>query len=125
MSIDHPQLFHDLGSTTVDVQGLILVLIHERTVSGRSDTPIIFIGHSFGGTLLKQIFVSTHPTNSSQTDYHALHHLIRGYVYLGTPHKDLSVQDVSKLWRAIALNGAVASRASTLQQALSSMSRMN
>jgi predicted acylesterase/phospholipase RssA len=125
MAIDHPQLLHDLGSTTVDVQGLILDLIHERNVSERSDTPIIFIGHSFGGTLLKQIYVSTHPTNSSRTDYHTLHHLIRGYVYLGTPHKDLYVQDMSKLWRAIALNGAAASRASTLQQALSSMSRIN
>jgi predicted acylesterase/phospholipase RssA len=100
-------------------------LIQERTASGRSDTPIIFIGHSFGGTLLKQIYVSTHPTNSFAKDYHMLHHLIRGYIYFGTPHKDLHVRDISKLWRAIALGGSVASQSSTLQQAISSASRIN
>jgi predicted acylesterase/phospholipase RssA/pimeloyl-ACP methyl ester carboxylesterase len=125
ISVDHPELLQDLGSTTVDVQNLILDLIQERTASGRANTPIIFIGHSFGGNLLKQIYVSTHPTNSSRTEYHLMHHLIRGYVYLGTPHKDLYFQDLSKLWRAIALSSTVASRPFTLQQALSSSSRIN
>jgi pimeloyl-ACP methyl ester carboxylesterase len=125
ISVDHPELLQNLGSTTVDVQNLILDLIQERTASGRANTPIIFIGHSFGGNLLKQIYVSTHPTNSSRTEYHLMHHLIRGYVYLGTPHKDLYFQDLSKLWRAIALSSTVASQPFTLQQALSSSSRIN
>jgi predicted acylesterase/phospholipase RssA/pimeloyl-ACP methyl ester carboxylesterase len=125
VSIDHPQLLQDLGSTTVDVQGLIVDIINERVLSGRSNTPIIFIGHSFGGTLLKQIYVSTHPTRSPSEECHSLHHLIRGYIYFGTPHKDLHVQDASKLWRALAARSPGISRASTFEQALSSSSRIN
>lgn len=125
LSIDYPRLLQDLASTPVDIQGLILDLIQERSSSGRSDIPIIFIGHSFGGTLLKQLYIATHPSNSTREEYHSLYHLIRGYVYLGTPHKDLYVDDVSKLWRAIAAKSQIASNSTMLQQALSSSSRIN
>lgn len=125
MSIDYPQLLQNLASTPIDIQGLILDLIEERASQERSNVPIVFIGHSFGGTLLKQIYIATHPTNSKIQAHHSLHHLIRGYVYIGTPHKDLYVPDVSRLWRAIASSGHISSRSSTLQKALASLSRIN
>jgi predicted acylesterase/phospholipase RssA len=117
-----------LAAEIVDVQGLILDLIKERASCGRSDIPLIFIGHSFGGTVLKQIYNSTHPNNSSSEEEHLLHHLIRGYVFLGTPHNNFHVSDfgdISKLWRAIASSGSVSSRSSTLERALHSVLKIN
>lgn len=99
-------MLRDLAAAPVDVTGLILDLIHEHRESGCAERPIVFIGHSFGGTFLKQMYVATHPSRSSNPDFHQLHRSLRGYVYLGTPHKDVHLPDIPKLWRALGAEAA-------------------
>ena len=117
----------DLAAASLDVTGLVLDLIRERRESGRAERPIVFIGHSFGGTCLKQIYVATHPSASSNPDFYQLHKLIRGYVYLGTPHKDIHSPDISKLWRALSAEAATSlgAKSPDLEKAIFATSRIN
>lgn len=127
LSIDHPNILQDLASPRVDVTGLITDLLHERSSCKRSDHPIIFIGHSFGGNLLKQIFLATHPSRAQQTEYHRLHRSLRAYIYLGTPQKHISFPDVSALWRALEFDcdSTLGGSSSELVHAISNASRIN
>ena len=52
----------NLEDSDADVSGIISELLHNRQVNGRPHTPIVFLGHSLGGNVLKQVFVATHPT---------------------------------------------------------------
>ena len=127
VSLNQPFLLRDLAADNVDVASLTLDLIRNRKETNRLDKPILFLGHSFGGTLLKQIFIATHHTSTSNSDYLRLHQSIRGFVYLGTPHQDIHPPDVSQVWRALnagatnSLNGG----SRELNRALISTSRIN
>lgn len=60
----------------------------------RTDRPIIFIGHSFGGLVVEQAVVKA---NSSRSPYsHLIEHL-GGVILLGTPHQGSK----SQKWGAI------------------------
>ena len=120
-------MLQDLASNPLDVSGLILDLVRERRENGRAGTPIQFIGHSSGGKLLKQIYVTTHPSNSSNPEIPQLHLSIRGYFYLGTPHKDIDWPDISKLWRALGKEGAtvLGAKSPDLERAIFATSRIN
>lgn len=65
---------------------LIWALIDERSNQNRQTVPIIFIGHSLGGTLIKQVFVQTSSTRTSQDVLLKLHQNISAIVFLGTRH---------------------------------------
>ncbi|KAL6716623.1 hypothetical protein ACLMJK_006191 [Lecanora helva] len=127
ISMSYPSILRVLATDPVDVVGLILDLMVERRESERTENPIVCIGHSFGGTILKQIYVTTHPSNSSNPDFHQLNRLLRGYVYLGTPHKDVFTPDFSKLWRALGAEAATSmgGKSADLEKALTATSRIN
>ena len=120
-------MLRDLAVGPVDVTGLVLDLIRERRDSGRAERPIVFIGHSFGGTFLKQMYAATHSSTSSNPDFHQLHRLVRGYVYLGTPHKDIYWPDISKTWRALGAEAATSlgAKSPDLEKAIFATSRIN
>ena len=120
-------MLRDLAANPVDITGLILDLIRERRESGRVERPIVFIGHSFGGTILKQIYVATHPSNSSTPDFHQLHRSLRGYAYFGTPHRDIYPPDIPKLWRALGAEAptSLGAKHSDLEKAIFATSRIN
>ena len=127
ISINHPSMLRDLAAESLDVTGLLLDLIGERRESGRIGKPIVFIGHSFGGIILKQIYVATHPSNSSNPSFHLFHKSLRGYVYLGTPHRDIHPPNISKLWRALGAEAptSLGSGSSDLEKAVFATFRVN
>ena len=127
ISIDYPSMLQDLAASPVDVTGLIVDLIIERQKSGRVGKPIVLIGHSFRRTILKQIYVATHPSNSSNPEFHQLHRSLRGYAYLGTHHRDFPSHDISKLWRALGAEApaSLGARHPDLERAVFATSRIN
>lgn len=91
------QLFnHESG----DIAGLVADLVHNRQVNRRDHRPIILVGLGFGGNLLKQIYSVTHPSADARPDYQHIHESIRGFVFLGTPHRFITIDDHDALWRA-------------------------
>jgi len=100
MSYQCPDLLQHLKADDVNVTSLVDELVYTRRESGRTQTPIIFVGHSLGGNILKQIYVSTHPTRETRSDMRELNQSIRGYLFLGTPQKSIVYQDIGSLCRA-------------------------
>ena len=127
LSVDHPSIFQDLASIRVDVTGLITDLIHERSLYERSDHPIIFVGHSFGGSFLKKIYISTHPLWTQETEHHRLHRSVRAFVYFGTPHGHLSFPNISALWRTFLSDNdsMLPGNSLDLSYAMTNISRIN
>lgn len=107
--------------------GLIAEILNERASCHRSHNPIIFIGHSFGGNLLKQIFAATHPSCAQQAEYRQLYQCLRGYVYFGAPHKPVYFPDISALWRTLEsqCDSTLRGGSSDLQRAIPSVARIN
>jgi pimeloyl-ACP methyl ester carboxylesterase len=100
LSYQVPKLLKLLKTKVVDVNSLIEELVHKRQSSRRTHTPIIFVGHSFGGNVLKQIYVATHPDRVTRSDFRVLHESIRAYIFLGTPQKSITFEDYGALIRA-------------------------
>lgn len=128
LSINHPSILQDLAASRVGVTSLIVDLIEERSSSNRSDQPIIFIGHSFGGNLLKQVFLATHPSRTQHGDYLQLHRSLRGYVYLGTPQRHVIVPDIPALWRTLEFgcdSATLGGKSTELSHAISNVARIN
>jgi len=68
------------------VNNLLLDLRDYRTSPNRLNVPIVFIAHSFGGTLVKQLYVATSSERNSQSRMAELHACIRGFAFFGTYH---------------------------------------
>ncbi|KAF5693953.1 calcium-independent phospholipase [Fusarium denticulatum] len=105
LSLNYPDMLSILSAHPPDINGLVHDIIRDRRQENRSKSPIIFLGHSFGGTVLKQMYIATHPSNTDDPDYKALHSHIRGYVFFGTIHKDRDMSraklEVPEFWRAL------------------------
>jgi hypothetical protein len=127
ISFECSDLLQRLGPDKGDASTLISELVLNRDATRRSHRPIIFIGHSFGGNLLKQIFVSSHPSNESRPDHHLLHECIRAYIFLGTPQKSLHFEDIDAVWRAFQTrkDGVLRGRSAHLEQTLEHIDRIN
>ena len=68
------------------VNNLLLDLRDYRTSPNRLNVPIVFIAHSFGGTLVKQLYVAISSERNSQGRMAELHACIRGFAFFGTYH---------------------------------------
>jgi hypothetical protein len=100
LSYQCPDLLHHLKADDINVSSLLDELVYTRREAGRIQIPIIFVGHSLGGSILKQIYVVTHPTRETRSDLRELNQSICGYLFLGTPQKSIVYQDIGSLCRA-------------------------
>ncbi|KAI1030623.1 hypothetical protein LB505_004124 [Fusarium chuoi] len=131
LSLNYPDMLSVLSAHPPDINGLIHDIIRDRRQGNRSKSPIIFLGHSFGGTVLKQVYVATHPSNTDDPDYKALHSHIRGYVFFGTIHKDRDMSraklEVPEFWRALSrgASGTLGGHSHELEKAMYTTFRVN
>ncbi|KAF4338524.1 hypothetical protein FBEOM_7563 [Fusarium beomiforme] len=131
LSLNFPQMLSTLSTQPPDINGLIHDIIRNRRWEDRSESPIILLGHSFGGIILKQVYVSTHPSNTDDPDYKKLHNQIRGYVFFGTIHKDRDMSraklEVPELWRALSRgsSGTLGGHSHELEKAMYTTFRVN
>ncbi|KAF8423046.1 hypothetical protein EV426DRAFT_669209, partial [Tirmania nivea] len=75
---------------------ILQALIEQRHTKEEAKRPIIFIAHSFGGTLVKRALVIA----SKNPKYHQLYEMTKGAIFLGTPHKGAKI---SRIGRIVAL----------------------
>ncbi|KAI7768795.1 hypothetical protein LZL87_000342 [Fusarium oxysporum] len=131
LSLNYPDMLSILSTHPPDINGLIHDIIRDRRQENRPRSPIIFLGHSFGGTVLKQVYVATHPSNTDDPDYKALHSQIRGYVFFGTIHKDRDMSraklEVPEFWRALSrgASGTLGGHSHELEKAMYTTFRVN
>ncbi|KAF5700877.1 calcium-independent phospholipase [Fusarium globosum] len=131
LSVNYPDMLSILSAHPPDINGLIHDIIRDRRQGNRSKSPIIFLGHSFGGTVLKQVYVATHPSNTDDADYKALHSHLRGYVFFGTIHKDRDMSraklEVPEFWRALSrgASGTLGGHSHELEKAMYTTFRVN
>ncbi|KAF5626597.1 calcium-independent phospholipase [Fusarium sp. NRRL 25303] len=131
LSLNYPDMLSILSAHPPDINGLIHDIIRDRRQGNRSKSPIIFLGHSFGGTILKQVYVATHSSNTDDADYKALHSHIRGYVFFGTIHKDRDMSraklEVPEFWRALSrgASGTLGGHSHELEKAMYTTFRVN
>ncbi|KAG5750116.1 hypothetical protein H9Q70_007238 [Fusarium xylarioides] len=131
LCLNYPDILSILSAHPPDINGLIHDIIRDRRQENRSKSPIIFLGHSFGGTVLKQVYVATHPSNTDDPEYKALHSHIRGYVFFGTIHKDRDMSraklEVPEFWRALSrgASGTLGGHSHELEKAMYTTFRVN
>ncbi|PWY83619.1 hypothetical protein BO70DRAFT_379376 [Aspergillus heteromorphus CBS 117.55] len=68
---------------------LLRVLARARRTREERKRPIIFIGHSFGGLIIKQALVSSNHAGEGKPGYGLCNHT-KGFIFLGVPHKGSS-----------------------------------
>ncbi|KAF4480196.1 patatin-like phospholipase domain containing protein [Fusarium agapanthi] len=131
LSLNYPGMLSILSAHPPDINGLVHGIIRDRRQENRSKSPIIFLGHSFGGTVLKQVYIATHPSNTDDPEYKALHSHIRGYVFFGTIHKDRDMSraklEVPEFWRALSrgASGTLGGHSHELEKAMYTTFRVN
>ncbi|KAF8519406.1 hypothetical protein BU17DRAFT_47785, partial [Hysterangium stoloniferum] len=69
----------------------------------KSDRPLIFIAHSFGGIMLKNALIHAHTTHNKHLPSHkAVEVSSYGIIYLGTPHQGVDLTSWTKsLFRSL------------------------
>jgi hypothetical protein len=76
-------------------ENLLNKLLNENVPTGRiGSKPIIFVTHSMGGLMVKQIIVRS--LSQMQAEVHRLVGHIRGIVFCGTPHRGAGVAKLAK-----------------------------
>ncbi|KAF8523952.1 hypothetical protein BU17DRAFT_85441 [Hysterangium stoloniferum] len=73
---------------------LLRALEWERRTPEAKRRPLIFIGHSFGGLIIKQ---NKALLNASREEDNNIRKLVQGFIFLGTPHKGARVTWIGKL----------------------------
>ena len=127
LSAECPELLKLLASPAVDVTDVIENVVHDRLRENRSDKPVVFVCHSFGGIVAQQIFLSTHPERAKDVRYHGMHDAVQACIYFGTPQKQAPVSSTPALWRALEFDCAttLGGKSSDLQLAIMNSSRIN
>ncbi|PVF95775.1 WD40 repeat-like protein, partial [Serendipita vermifera] len=84
---------------TLDICGkdLLVALSHHRNTQRQKEMPLIFIGHSFGGLVIKKALVMSHASPSTDKDLKKLFQSTVGIVFLGTPHDGASSAEIGGL----------------------------
>ncbi|KIM91909.1 hypothetical protein PILCRDRAFT_104252 [Piloderma croceum F 1598] len=74
---------------------------HTHICGGRRNRPILFVGHSFGGLVIKQALViasQTHHEEPRYADYRDILYATAGVIFLATPHRGSSFSTLAK-WK--------------------------
>jgi len=74
-----------------------------RMCSTRRKRPLVFIGHSFGGLVIKQALVFANKIGTHETDYEDFQSIVKataGIVFLGTPHRGSNFAEWG-FWKAM------------------------
>jgi hypothetical protein len=95
ISYDCADLYRDLSEGEVD--GIRLDLMNNRRNCNRSQVPIIFLGAGFGGTFIKQLFVSSSPQRNQRAEVRQFHASIRGFAFFSTPQGAQALPDKLKM----------------------------
>ncbi|CAI6284793.1 unnamed protein product [Periconia digitata] len=88
----HPGPNPSHGVVTHYRDSLIDDLCRLRDSGFHKHRPLILMGHSFGGILIKAAFVKAHQ------DYHEIRDTIGGLVFFGTPHDGIYVKPWLDIW---------------------------
>ncbi|PVF91383.1 hypothetical protein CPB86DRAFT_770739, partial [Serendipita vermifera] len=98
----------DAPVTGLDVCGsdLLVALSHHRKGDMGKHLPLILIGHSFGGLVIKQALVLAQ-NRSGDADFQSILDTTVGVIFLGTPHRGAhSAQLAAIVFQAAILLGA-------------------
>jgi tetratricopeptide (TPR) repeat protein len=83
-----------LGADGMPIEDRAINLAHKMTTRGLGDRPIIFIAHSMGGLMVKEIVVQS--MTAGDRDWSALVSSIAGIVFCGTPHRGSDVASTAR-----------------------------
>lgn len=90
------------GNTTADIvdyaKGLLSSLIDEREEDDELQRPIIFIGHSLGGIVIKQALFQA----KNEPRFNSLSESTLGIIFLGTPHRGSEMASYGNVFASIA-----------------------
>ena len=62
-----------------------LAILRKKTESTRR--PLIFVGHSFGGLIIKSALLRSNSAEDDEEDIKAIKSMTLGIIFLGTPHQ--------------------------------------
>ena len=108
-----------------NVDCFILALINNRKTAGRETTPIVFIGHSLGGCLLKEMFTSTHPSATPSPEQVQLHRALKGYIFFGTPQQPFRVDTLFLLMALGKIHAFGVSKQESLEETFKQVNAIN
>ncbi|KAL7944560.1 hypothetical protein V8C42DRAFT_325181 [Trichoderma barbatum] len=73
----------------------------------RRKRPLILIGHSMGGLVIKQVLVLAHqmpPTHPDYANHQNFLNSVSSVMFLGTPHEGSSLVKWAKLWMKLGIS---------------------
>ena len=92
-----------LSKSVAEIEDKALELLNqlslERTTADSNGRPIVFIGHSLGGILVKKAIILAHE-RSDEPEYQDVLDNTKGIAFLGTPHRGSD----SAWWGAVVAN---------------------
>ena len=71
-----------------------MMFIREET--GSTQRPLIFIGHSLGGLVIKSVLLHSAQAEDNERNLRAIKSVTLGVLFLGTPHQSVSLGDIVK-----------------------------
>ena len=82
-------------------EGLLWDLIDDRAANGRTHVPMVIVAHSLGGTLAKQLFITSSASRNSSPEAHNFHSYIKGMMFFGTVQQGGATSEVQALVKLV------------------------
>lgn len=79
------------------IEKLLWDLIDDRKLQDRINVPLVIIGHSLGGSLAKQLFLTSSPSHNPRPEAREFHSNIKGYLLFGTFNVGRPSEDIWQL----------------------------
>ncbi|KUJ15267.1 uncharacterized protein LY89DRAFT_686046 [Mollisia scopiformis] len=82
-------------ATEIHDQAIVLLAkLMDRQKEEQDSIPMILIGHSFGGLVIKQAMVLA----ANDPQYTTIAKRVQGFIFLGTPHRGARLATAAKYW---------------------------
>lgn len=87
------------GADGMPIEDRAVNLKHKLVNHGLGQLPLVFIVHSMGGLMVKEIIVQSRTANDAE--WSQLVEQVAGIVFCGTPHRGSHVAGMAKNWDAV------------------------
>lgn len=91
------------GTNLIRIKGLaeslLGNLVNKRQEDYETNRPLIFVGHSLGGLIIKKALVlASQAVNTEADDAHLIYNSTKGLMFFGTPHAGSATNNTKRVW---------------------------
>ena len=114
---------HWFGGQAMALTDRALEILNRLTAQGLGDRPLVFVTHSLGGLVIKQILRTAQDNGCSNSDWYAILENTKGIVFLSTPHHGSKCVDWVNYFKYFVRSTAVMDDLTKYNNSLSDLNR--